>query len=85
MGQHKMLLQTDSRLLPEAIEVCTQQQIDGLETELAAVNAHIREIETRGRKEPSLEILNVQAISLARSIDELRCSLRARHRTRHSN
>jgi hypothetical protein len=84
MGQHKKLLRTDLRL-HEAVEVCTQQQIDGLETELAAVNAHIREIETRGRQEPSLETLNVQAISLARSIDELRCSLRGHHRTRHPN
>lgn len=76
MGQHKKLLRTDSRL-HEEVEVCTQQQIDGLERELAGVNARIREIETRGRPEPLLQTLKVQAISLARSIDELRCSLRA--------
>ena len=78
MGQHKKLLRIDSRL-HEAVEVFTQQQIDGLETELAGVNARIREIATRGRPETVLETLKVQAISLARSIDELRCSLRAHH------
>ena len=62
MGQHKNLLRTDPRL-HEPVDVCTQQQIDGLETELAPVNARIREIETRGRPNPLLEALNVQAIS----------------------
>ena len=78
MGPHKKLLRTDSRL-HEPVDVCTQQQIDGFERELAGVNSHIREIETRSRPDLLLETLKAQAISLARSIDELRCSMRAHH------
>ena len=76
MGQHKYVLRTVSSRLHDAVQVFTLHEIDVLESELADLNARIRDIEATGRADPP-DVLKAQAIALARRIDELRCCLRA--------
>ena len=52
-----------------------QQQLDGLCGELAAFNERIAELVKQGHQSHAMNVLNVQALGLARQIDEFRSFL----------
>jgi hypothetical protein len=52
-----------------------QREIQKLEDELNALNERIAELESEGHSGHAIEVLKVNAIDLARQIDELRCVL----------
>jgi hypothetical protein len=52
-----------------------QHEIQNFENELDAFNERISELEKEGHRGHAMEVLKVNAIDLARRIDELRCLL----------
>jgi len=54
----------------------SEQGIEDLQKVLAALNERIAELETKGPQSYAMEVLRVNAMDLARQIDELRCLLR---------
>jgi hypothetical protein len=59
----------------QAWRYSVQQELDGLLSELAVVNERIAELVRQGLRSHALNVLTVQALSLAGQIDELRCLL----------
>jgi uncharacterized protein YydD (DUF2326 family) len=49
-------------------------EIERLRVELAAFNEHIEELEKQHPEASRIEVLRAGALTLARQIDELRCS-----------
>ena len=52
-----------------------QQELDGLFGKLSAFNERISELAKDGHQSLAVNVLNAQALRLARHIDELRCFL----------
>ena len=62
------------RILKPIELVKKNAEIDRLRQELAALNARIEELEKQHPEASKIEALRVNALVLARQIDEIRCS-----------
>jgi hypothetical protein len=59
----------------EAWRFPVQQELEGLFGKLSEFNDRIAELAKDGHRSLAVNVLNAQALSLARHIDELRCFL----------
>ena len=59
----------------EAWRLPVQQELEELFGKLSAFNDRIAELAKDGHQSHAVNVLNAQALSLARHIDELRCFL----------
>ena len=63
-----------AKRISKPIEPAKSAKIERLRQELAALNARIEELEKQHPEASKIEALRVNALVLARQIDEIRCS-----------
>ncbi len=71
--QRPLAVASDPKL--QAWRFPVQQELEGLFGKLSAFNDRIAELAKDGHQSLAVNVLNAQALSLARHIDELRCFL----------